>query len=458
MAWNERIENLQWTDLKGVAEGVSITKLLGVAFDKESKGSHELRWSVATIRPEGKFSYHQHPHPQCFYFVKGTGEVALDEETIAVGPGSIVTVDDREGHEVRNTGADEMFLMEVSLFHDKDAAPAITPHPAIADAPERQPGLAERLHGTVVDNVRAAGDAMATPRTFGVWMQALRPFSFTASMIPIILGTVLGAFAAGFDPVLAAIAFVGGVAIHAGSNLISDYYDYRNGVDADDTYGSSGVLTGKLLSAQEVFLGGLLAFAIAFAAGAYLVTVRGMPIVILGLVGVLGGFFYTARPLGYKYRALGDLGIFTLFGPLMVLGAFIVQTGQFDWMPLIIALPIGFLVTAILHANNLRDMPFDQRAGITTLALVAGKGGSRAIYALLVVGAYAAIVGFSVTGVVSWFALLALLSLPIAARNLKLVMQASEPKDLAMADVMTAQLHMVFGLLMTVGVVVGFLV
>jgi 1,4-dihydroxy-2-naphthoate octaprenyltransferase len=183
-----------------------------------------------------------------------------------------------------------------------------------------------------------------------------------------------------------------------------------------------------------------------------------MPIVVLGLVGLLGGFFYTGKPFGYKYRALGDLGIFALFGPLMVLGAFIVQTGQFDWMPLLIALPIGFLVTAILHANNLRDMPFDSRAGIRTLALVAGRGGSRAIYALLVIGAYAMVVGFSVTGVVSWFALIAFLSAPIAARNLKLVMRASDPKELAMADVMTAQLHMVFGLLMTVGVVVGFLV
>ena len=91
MAWSERIDNLEWTVLKGVAEGVSITKLLGVAFEKGSRGSHELRWSVATIRPDGKFSYHAHPHPQCFYFVKGTGEVVLDDRVIRVGPGSIVT-------------------------------------------------------------------------------------------------------------------------------------------------------------------------------------------------------------------------------------------------------------------------------------------------------------------------------------------------------------------------------
>ncbi len=456
MAWSERIDNLEWTALKGVAEGVSITKLLGITFERESKGSHELRWSVATIRPAGKFSHHAHPHPQCFYFVKGTGEVALDDQVISVGPGSIVTVEDREGHEVRNTGDSEMFLMEVSLFHDKSAVPALDPHPAVADADASQPRLAERLHGMVADGVRGLpAGPLLPPRSARAWLQATRPFSFTASIVPVLLGTVLGAFAGGFNPVLAVVALVGGLAIHAGANLISDYYDFRNGVDADDSYGSSGVLTGGLLTPQEVFLGGLLAFAVAAATGAYLAMVRGPVIVLLGLIGMLGGFFYTAGPLGYKYRALGDIGIFALFGPLMVLGAFIVQTGEFSWTPLIVALPVGLLVTAILHANNLRDMPFDGRAGIKTLAIVAGRSGSRAVYAALVIGAYLSVVAFSVVGLVPLLALAALLSLPVAARNLKIIMRATEPGEMAMADVMTAQLHMVFGVLLTVGVIVG---
>ncbi len=457
MAWNERIDNLQWVALKGVAEGVSITKLLGIAFDKASRGGHELRWSAATIRPGGKFSHHSHPHPQCFYFVKGSGEVALDDTVIPVGPGRIVTVADREGHEVRNTGDAEMFLMEVSLFHEKDAVPGIEPHPALAEPAERQAGLAERLHGLVVAEARERSSGPGQ-RTAAAWLQATRPFSFTASIVPVLLGTVLGAFAGGFHPWLAVVALVGGLAIHAGANLVSDYYDFRNGVDAEDTYGSSGVLTGRLLTPQEVFLGGLVAFAIAAVAGAYLATVRGPVILLLGSIGVLGGFFYTARPLGYKYRALGDVGIFLLFGPLMVLGAFFVQTATFSWLPFIVALPVGFLVTAILHANNLRDIPFDGRAGIKTLAMVAGGRGSRAIYATLLVGAYVAVVAFSVLGLVPMLALAALLSAPIAVRNLRLIMRASSPGEMAMADVMTAQLHMAFGVLLTLGVAIGSLI
>ncbi len=428
MAWNERIDNLQWVALKGVAEGVSITKLLGIAFDKASRGGHELRWSAATIRPGGKFSHHAHPHPQCFYFVKGSGEVALDDRVIPVGPGSIVTVADREGHEVRNTGDAEMFLMEVSLFHEKDAVPGIEPHPALAEPAERQAGLAERLHGVVVAEIRERASGPGQ-RTAAAWLQATRPFSFTASIVPVLLGTVLGAFAGGFHPWLAVVALVGGLAIHAGANLVSDYYDFRNGVDAEDTYGSSGVLTGRLLTPHEVFLGGLVAFAVAAAAGAYLASVRGPVILLLGLIGVFGGFFYTARPLGYKYRALGDLGIFLLFGPLMVLGAFFVQAGTFSWLPLIAALPVGFLVTAIL-----------------------------VIYATLLVGAYVAVVAFSVLGLVPMLALAALLSAPIAVRNLRLIMRASSPGEMAMADVMTAQLHMAFGVLLTLGVAVGSLI
>ena len=455
MVWSEKIDNLRWTALKSVAEGVSITKLLGVSFDKGARGSHELRWSVATIVPGGRFSYHQHPHPQCFYFVKGTGEVALDDRVIPVGPGSIVTLGDREGHEVRNTGDREMYLMEVSLFHEKDAVPVLDPHPTVAETGARQPGLAERLHGMVTEQVR--GLAAPPPRTVKTWVQAVRAFSFTASVVPVLLGTVLGAFAGKFQPVLGLIALIGAMAIHASANLIADYYDYRNGVDADDTYGSSGVLTGGLLTPQEVFLGGLVAMTVAVAAGAYLVTVRGPTIVTLGLIGLLGAYFYTARPLGYKYRALGDLGIFTLFGPLMVLGAYFVQAGRIDWTPLVVAVPIGFLVTAILHANNLRDMPFDRRAGIRTIAMLLGRSGARGLYAGLVVGAYVVVAGLAAARLVSPLALVVLLTAPIAARNLKLVLRASEPAELAMADVMTAQLHMLFGVLMTVGVAVGHL-
>jgi len=451
VAWSEKIDNLSWTALKGVAEGVSITKLLGVSFDRAAKGSHELRWSVATIIPGGRFSYHQHPHPQCFYFVKGTGEVALDDRVIAVGPGSIVTVGDREGHEVRNTGDGEMYLMEVSLFHEKEAVPAIEPHPAVAGA--GQAGLAERLHGMVAEQVREL--ASPPPRTAKTWLQAVRAFSFTASVVPVLLGTVLGAFAGGFHPLLGVIALVGAMAIHASANLFADYFDFRNGVDADDTYGSSGVLTGGLLTPQEVFLGGLVAMSMAVAVGAYLVTVRGPTIVTLGLIGLLGAYFYTARPLGYKYRALGDFGIFTLFGPLMVLGAYFVQTGRLDWTPLVVAVPIGFLVTAILHANNLRDMPFDRRAGIRTIAMLLGRSGARGMYIGLVVGAYLVVAVLVAMRVVSPLALVVLLTAPIAARNLKLVLRASEPAELAMADVMTAQLHMMFGVLMTAGVAIG---
>lgn len=177
MAWSKKIDNLNWTALKGVAEGVSITKLLGISFDKAARGSHELRWSVATIVPGGRFSYHQHPHPQCFYFVKGSGEVALDDRVIPVGLGSIVTVADREGHEVRNSGDGEMYLMDVSLFHEKDAVPAIEPHPAVAGTETQRQGLAERLHGMAVEQVR--GLASPPPRTAKTWIQAARPFSVT---------------------------------------------------------------------------------------------------------------------------------------------------------------------------------------------------------------------------------------------------------------------------------------
>jgi len=294
--------------------------------------------------------------------------------------------------------------------------------------------------------------------SFQTWARAARPFSFTASATPILLGTALAFYETGQVQVLMLIAaLIGGMILHAGTNLVSDYFDYKKGVDREDTFGGSRILVEKVMEPADVLRGGLIAFGIATLIGVFLVMRLGWPIVMFGLAGIAGGYFYTAGPVGYKYRALGEFLVFALMGPLMVWGAHFVQIGTLQWMPLLVSLPVGVLVAAILFANNLRDIEDDTGSGYHTQASILGRKKARILYAGMLFGAYAILAMLVLFQKVPVWALLAIVSIP-AALKVNRIIQDSLKNDrghLAMVDVMTAQLHFQFGILFTIGIVLG---
>lgn len=292
----------------------------------------------------------------------------------------------------------------------------------------------------------------------GVWFQATRPFSLTASVLPVVIGAVLAATADGpVDWPLFPLIVACSLLFHIGTNMVSDYFDYVKGVDRDETYGSSRVLTEGLLTPRQLLAAGILLFAVGFSLGLLLVAVRGWPIFILGVIGLLGGWFYTGGPVAYKYVALGDILVFILMGPLMVIGSYLALTGGFNLTVFYASLPVGCLVAAILHANNLRDIPHDARANIRTMAMVLGVPAAKAIYVGLVVGAYLVVAVMVLARLVTPLALVVLLTLPLAVRNVKAVLASvpGDPESIAMGDVMSAQLHLAFCALFGLSIFVG---
>ncbi len=292
---------------------------------------------------------------------------------------------------------------------------------------------------------------------FSIWMQAARPFAYSASVIPLLVGAMI-ALAYYPGPVLwwlLPVVIIAGILFHTGTNLVSEYYDLKKGVDREDTFGSSRVLVEGLMEPQKLLLGGILTFAVGFVLGLILVYYRGTDMLILGLIGLLGGFFYTGKPVGYKYFALGDLLVFALMGPLMVIGSYFALTGEFTWNVFYISLPVGFLVAAILNANNIRDIKHDKEAKVTTMATILGIAGSKVEYVLLVIGAFFSVIVMILAGILDYWSLLVLVSLPPALKNIKLISQAEEtnPEKIAMSDVLTAQHHMMFGLLYSISLV-----
>jgi 1,4-dihydroxy-2-naphthoate octaprenyltransferase len=298
-----------------------------------------------------------------------------------------------------------------------------------------------------------------------IWWQAVRPFAFTVSLIPPILGGITALIDnPGLDLNLFRLVLtgLGCMTAHAGANLLSDYYDYLARVDREGTLGSSGLLVAKVMKPSQVLAGGCIAMVIAGLIGAYLVhaTPRGTFLIWLILIGGGFGVFYTAKPIEFKYKALGDIAVFVSFGPAMVLGAYYIQAHRFSWLPVLYALPIGLLVDAVLHSNNLRDIANDQAVNIKTVPILIGESRAKALYYGLVFGAYVATLALILFAGLTLFSLIVFLSLPLALRTAKMVRHKDNlpVRQFAMIDAATAQLHLAFGLLTVISLVVHYLI
>jgi 1,4-dihydroxy-2-naphthoate octaprenyltransferase len=301
------------------------------------------------------------------------------------------------------------------------------------------------------------GAAAGIADRVGAYWEIIRPFSFTASTVPVAVGGALAAVLGRFDWTLFLVALAAAVLLHIGTNVINEVYDVRKGVDTIVSPRASHAIVKGRISDREAYVLGVFAFALAFALGAYLVSVRGWPIMALGLIGIVGGYTYTAPPFQYKFSSFGIPLVFLLMGPLMVIGAFYAITGTFDWSAVAISIPVGLLVAAILHGNEWRDISEDARAGAQTFSVRAGRSAAHWLYLTLVVGAYLALTAAVVGTLLPTWTLLAMLSLPLLVRQIRSAEfgASGQQRAIAMIDLQTAQLHAAFGYLMVLGLLVA---
>jgi 1,4-dihydroxy-2-naphthoate octaprenyltransferase len=288
------------------------------------------------------------------------------------------------------------------------------------------------------------------PGALKVWVQAVRAVSLTASAIPVVLGVAVAARDGYFAGGRMVLALLGALAIQAGTNLINDYYDFRSGADSSESLGPSLVIQHGLLSADQVWWGGIAAFGIGAAIGLVLVYLCGWPILVLGVPSIAAGYFYTAMPLALAYAGLGELTVFIFMGPVIVMGAYYVMALSFSATALWASIPLGFLVSGILHANNIRDIETDRAHHKRTIATILGRRGANYELLALDVLAYATTFAAIAERAMPWTAALVLLTVPRARDQIALVMRENGPRKLNLALFRAVQLHMEFGLLMIV--------
>lgn len=304
----------------------------------------------------------------------------------------------------------------------------------------------------------AVPEAPPRPSSARIWLQALRAYSLPASLVPTVFGVAYaGAAGSSVSWWVMPVVVLAGVLAHLGTNLTNDAVDFATGVDSAETAGGSGVLVAGWLPVRAVSAAAVLLFAVSGVVGLALVAWRGWPLLALGAVGLAGGYFYTAPPLRLKVRRLGEPTVFLLMGPLMAGGAAFVAVGWFPAGVWAASLPIAFLVTTILAANNLRDLDDDRDRGVKTLTNGLGwRGGQVEVIALLW-ASYVALGGLVALGVLGPLCLLALATAPLALRLTRSVLRASPEAFPTVLVEQVAQLHLLFGALLCVGPFVAWL-
>lgn len=294
--------------------------------------------------------------------------------------------------------------------------------------------------------------------SLSVWARATRPRYFTATLVPGVLGAAVAHHQTGtLSWTLLALTLAGLVLAHAGANLANDYCD-RQGDVVNPSYspfnGGSRVIVDGLLRPGQVLRGSLLCYALAVLVGLYLAQLRGGPILVFTITGLLSGFFYVAGPVRLAHRGLGEIFVGINFGPLIVLGSYFVQTQRVSWVPILASLPVGMLITAVLYINEYPDLEADRAVGKDTLVVRWGTERALPGYYLLLAGPYIVVLASILLGLLPAATRWALLTAPLAiVAGLVARSFHRQPQRLLPANALTVGVHVLTGLLLVWGFV-----
>lgn len=293
---------------------------------------------------------------------------------------------------------------------------------------------------------------------FKDWFVATRPWSFAASALPAVVAFLYTAHTHSFATIRITdglLAILGAILFHAAGNLVSDYFDFKHEVDREGTIGSPN-LTSGLFTPKQILRYGQACLAAGILLGLLLAYRVGWPLLWVGAFGIVSAGFYHV----FKFRALGDLLIFLVFGPAIMLGTGFCLLGYFDFTLVYVSVPISLITVNILHANNTRDIVSDGQANIKTFAMLLGFKASIVQYRLLTIAAYLSVLLMAVFGILPWISLITYLTIPIALRNSKVMSQVKDGdvSTINELDKGTAQLQVAFSGLLSIALLVSIIV
>jgi len=287
------------------------------------------------------------------------------------------------------------------------------------------------------------------------WFWAVRPFTLPASVVPVLVGTALAARDGVFDPARFVLTLLGSVLVQVGTNLVDEYSDHVTGGSEGKLLAPYKVIALGQLSSQAVRGGAVLSFGVATVIGLYLVASTGWPLLLACAASLVVAYGYSGGPFPLGNMGLGEPLVFVFMGLLMVMATYYVQTIALTPEALVASLPVACLVTAILVANDLRDLEEDRLAGKTTPVTRFGRGFGVVLFLLLVAAAYLCVFVWVSVQPSLLPLLLVVLTLPKVRSTARLLTTRSDRTALNAGLRGSAQLHLQFGILLAVGLLLS---
>jgi 1,4-dihydroxy-2-naphthoate octaprenyltransferase len=294
------------------------------------------------------------------------------------------------------------------------------------------------------------------PSKLKILWKLTRPHTLTASFVPVLIGTSLSMFYVDLHIGLFIAMLFACLWIQIATNLFNEYYDFKRGLDTEDSVGIGGAIVRHGMKPKTVLTMALSCYGIALVLGVYICMNSSWWLALIGVIGMAIGYLYTGGPLPIAYTPFGELFSGLCMGSFFILISFFIQTGTLNIQSILVSIPIAILVGAINLSNNIRDIEEDIKGGRKTLAILVGS--ERAVYILgaMFSIAYIWVLGLVIFGTINPWILLVFLSIPKPIQAMKGFLGKKLPVKTIMAMKATAQTNTVFGLLLSLGLLISY--
>jgi 1,4-dihydroxy-2-naphthoate polyprenyltransferase len=297
----------------------------------------------------------------------------------------------------------------------------------------------------------------SSSKNWRVWWQLTRPHTLTAAFVPVLLGTALAMELTEIDFSLFLAMLAASLLIQAATNMFNEYYDFKRGLDTEDSVGIGGAIVREGIKPKTVLNLAFGLYGVSVLLGFYICMNTSWWIAAIGLASMAVGYLYTGGPLPIAYTPFGELFAGFFMGMLIILISFYIQAGTVTATSVLVSFPILILVGAILLANNIRDLDGDKEFGRKTLAILLGKKGAIKLLAGMFIVSYAWVFILIAMNIITPWLAIVVLSAPKAIKATKGFIGKTLPMQMMPAMKATAQTNTIFGFLLSVGLFLGYL-
>lgn len=281
-----------------------------------------------------------------------------------------------------------------------------------------------------------------------VWWRLLRPHTLTASFVPVFVGTMAALLEGFFHVYLFIAMLMASMLIQAATNMFNEYYDYKRGLDNEQSVGIGGTIVRDGISPKTVFNLAMLFFSIALLLGIYICIQSSWWIAVIGLICMLFGYLYTGGPIPIAYTPFGEICAGFIMGTVIIGISYYIQTATLTTDIILISLPIAIFIGAILLSNNIRDLDGDQLNGRKTLAILLGRPHAIWSLAIFFLVAYTLTIIYIWMDILPLWAMITFLSVKKAVDVINGFKGKTSPLEMMPAMVATGKTNTMYGILL----------